>query len=197
VDQSDRPASSLRERKQQRAREAIIEAAYRLFAERGFDRVTVNDIAEHAEVGRATFFRYFGDKQEVVFGDDRQIDIVVAEARQVSVDVPIGDSLPEALNHLRQIVARYVGKLVEQPETYERHERLVAQHPELLARSLTKQRRYVEEMTTLLRDKGANHQTAALAAELAMACFYAGRTASNNDPKRLLQAVDAAFDRLR
>jgi hypothetical protein len=33
----------------------------------GFDKVSVSDIAERAEVGGTTFFRYFGDKQEVVF----------------------------------------------------------------------------------------------------------------------------------
>nr|WP_239001050.1 TetR family transcriptional regulator [Jiangella asiatica] len=64
---------TLRDRKQQRTREAIIDAAHALFAERGFDNVTVTDIAERAEVGRSTFFRYFGDKQEVVFGDDGDV----------------------------------------------------------------------------------------------------------------------------
>ena len=48
----------LRERKQQKAREQIVEAAFALFAERGFTDVTVTDIAERAEVGRTTFFRY-------------------------------------------------------------------------------------------------------------------------------------------
>jgi AcrR family transcriptional regulator len=55
------------ERKQRAARERIVRAATELFAERGYSKVSVSDIAERAEVGRTTFFRHFGDKQEVVF----------------------------------------------------------------------------------------------------------------------------------
>ena len=63
----------LRARKQQRAREQIVDAAYELFAERGFAQVTVTDIAERAGVGRTTFFRYFGDKREVVFAGEQEL----------------------------------------------------------------------------------------------------------------------------
>ncbi|AZM47488.1 TetR family transcriptional regulator [Streptomyces sp. WAC 06738] len=196
MEQQDLPAGSLRARKQRRAREAIIKAAHELFAERGFDHVTVADIARHAEVGRATFFRHFGDKQEVVFGSDEQIDTVIAEAARAPVDAPIGDSLPAALAHVRTIVVAFMERLTEEPEAYTRHEQLVARHAELRARSLTKQRRYVEGLTELLREKGAERETAALAAEIGLACFYAGRTASGNDPARLAAAVDAAFGRL-
>ena len=60
------PELSLRERKQRKTREAILAAAMDLFAERGFDRVTVDEIAARAEVGRTTFFRYLTDKQELL-----------------------------------------------------------------------------------------------------------------------------------
>ncbi|MFF0726187.1 TetR/AcrR family transcriptional regulator [Streptomyces sp. NPDC004134] len=196
MEQQDLPGGSLRARKQQRAREAIIKAAHELFAERGFDHVTVADIARRAEVGRATFFRHFGDKQEVVFGSDQQIDMVIAEVAQAPVDGPIGDSLPAALAYVRTIVVAFMERLTEVPEAYSRHEQLVAKHAELRARSLTKQRRYVEGLTGVLREKGAGPGTAALAAEIGLACFYAGRTASGNDPGRLPGAVDAAFGRL-
>ncbi|MEU6643136.1 TetR family transcriptional regulator [Saccharomonospora sp. NPDC046836] len=194
----DRPAIPLRERKQQRAREAIVQAAHELFAERGFDRVTVADIAARAEVGRATFFRYFGDKQEVVFnGDGQEIATAVAEVAQTSLDTPIGDSLPAALGYVRAFVVTFVSRLVQRPKEYRLHEQLVAEQPELRARSLLKQRGYVDKITELLIEHGADRATAALAAELGMACFSAGRTATDNDPKRLVAAVEAAFDRLR
>jgi len=51
-------------------RERLRDAAMQLFAERGFDATTVPDIVERAGVTRRTFFRHFGDKREVFFGDD-------------------------------------------------------------------------------------------------------------------------------
>jgi TetR/AcrR family transcriptional regulator, regulator of mycofactocin system len=49
-------------------REEIERVAFTLFAERGFDETTVEDIAGAAGIGRRTFFRYFGTKNDVVWG---------------------------------------------------------------------------------------------------------------------------------
>ncbi len=57
----------LRERKKARTRSQIIEAATRLFLEKGFEETTVDEIAEAAEVSRSTFFRYFPAKEMTVF----------------------------------------------------------------------------------------------------------------------------------
>jgi AcrR family transcriptional regulator len=59
----------LRERKKQRTREAIVDAAFELFEERGFDGTTIADIAEQAEIAPRTFFSYFPSKDDVVFHD--------------------------------------------------------------------------------------------------------------------------------
>ncbi|WP_035812961.1 TetR/AcrR family transcriptional regulator [Jiangella gansuensis] len=185
---------TLRERKQQRTRESIIDAAHALFAERGFDHVTVTDIAERAEVGRSTFFRYFGDKQEVVFGDDGDVDALVAAAAAAPADPP--GTLAEALVQVRALVVPFVESVTAHPERYTAHERLVEQHPELRARSLTKQRRYADAITQILTRRGADRATATLAAELGMACYFAARTVVDDDPRRLPGAVAVAFDRL-
>ncbi|TQM33475.1 TetR family transcriptional regulator [Nocardia bhagyanarayanae] len=188
---------SLRERKQQRAREAIVEAAHDLFAERGFDLVTVTDIAARAEVGRATFFRYFGDKQEVVFADSgRDLEAALAEVEHTWNDRPIGDSLPAALAYVRALLLAFVTQLVQRPSEYRAYERLIAEQPELRARSLVKQRGYVDRITAELTERGVGLEVAALAAELGMACYFAGRVVADNDPSRLLTAIEAAFDRL-
>jgi AcrR family transcriptional regulator len=65
----------LRERKKQRTREQIIEAAMGLFAERGYHATTIADIATAAEVAPRTFFSYFPSKEAVVFYNvDRDLD---------------------------------------------------------------------------------------------------------------------------
>ncbi len=59
----------LRSRKKQKTRREIENAALELFADQGYEATTVDQIAERAEVSKATFFRYFGTKGEVILGD--------------------------------------------------------------------------------------------------------------------------------
>jgi AcrR family transcriptional regulator len=58
--------SSLQNRKQQVVRDAIFDAAIETFATQGFDDTTVEDVARAAGVSRATFFRYFSSKDDLL-----------------------------------------------------------------------------------------------------------------------------------
>jgi AcrR family transcriptional regulator len=64
-------APGLRERKKQRAREAISKAAITLFLREGYDEVSVAQVAEAAEVSKATVFNYFPTKEDLVLYQSR------------------------------------------------------------------------------------------------------------------------------
>ena len=84
----------LRERKKEQTRRAIEDAAFRLFAERGFQATTVADIADAADVAPRTFFAYFPSKEDVLFADfDETFEALAARLR----GRPPGESTFDAL----------------------------------------------------------------------------------------------------
>jgi AcrR family transcriptional regulator len=72
--------SGLRERKKRQTREAIAQAAADLFARKGFAAVTVDDVAQAADVSRQTVFNYFPSKEQMLFDRDADVEAVLVEA---------------------------------------------------------------------------------------------------------------------
>jgi AcrR family transcriptional regulator len=83
----------LRERKKQRMRESIREAALRLFMERGFDHVTVAEVAREADVSEATVFNYFPTKEDLVYARMEAFEEELLDAVRRR---PVGQSALEA-----------------------------------------------------------------------------------------------------
>lgn len=83
-----------RERKKLETRAALERAALRLFAEQGYERTTVEEIADAADVAVRTFFRYFQSKQHVLFGDAAHD---IANRLRVALERESGRSLIEAV----------------------------------------------------------------------------------------------------
>ena len=71
--------TGLRERKKQRTREAIVDAALELFAERGYEQTTIADIADAADVSARTVFSYFPSKEDILFSDLGQLQAQLAQ----------------------------------------------------------------------------------------------------------------------
>lgn len=85
------------------ARERLVDAAFALFGERGFERTTVDDIAERAGVGRTTFFRYFGSKEQVIFPDhDGLLDAIrsrLTTSRPATATLAVTEAARGVLKH--------------------------------------------------------------------------------------------------
>ncbi len=189
------PRAPLQERKRQRAREQIVTAAHELFAHRGYAEVTVSDIVDRAEVGRSTFFRYFGDKQEVVFHRQQSVrDLVVEREFQRSCRTP--ETVAMALSQLRTVVVETYEEIATDATLHRLHEKLIDENPELYDRHVRKLLGFADDMAALIESRGAKHETAVLAAQVAIACCLAARqspTASSDMPA----AVGECFDRLQ
>src|SRR5690242_8596097 len=70
----------LRELKKEQTRQLIADTAWRLFADRGFDRVTVAEIAREARVAEATVFNYFASKEDLFYGRFEALGTRLADA---------------------------------------------------------------------------------------------------------------------
>lgn len=86
-------------------RERLIDAAFQLFGERGYEPTTVEDIAERAGVGRTTFFRTFRSKDDVIFPDHEQLMEQIKARLATSTDSTALVAVAEAV---RLVLLRYI-----------------------------------------------------------------------------------------
>jgi len=134
----------LRERKKQQTRQAIFEAARKLFAQRGFDHVSVAEVARAAEVSEVTVFNYYPTKEDLFYGGMQFFEEQLLEAVRTRSR---GESAVKALRRrLLESVDGLASK--ERIEAILRANAIVSASPSLIAR----ERAFVEEYTRGLAD---------------------------------------------
>ncbi|MCO8271318.1 TetR family transcriptional regulator [Actinoplanes sp. TRM 88003] len=179
---------TLRERKQQQAREQIVEAAFALFAERGFAQVSVTDIAGRAQVGRTTFFRYFGDKQEVLFADEQRL---IDEFSSASAsDAPAPRDLAGALLQLWGLAYEKREVVIGDRASFSVRQQLISSVPELQDRAARKMQRIAEALERVLLARGADPDTALLASQVGIACFRVALQTAGQDPEKVMPVME-------
>jgi AcrR family transcriptional regulator len=93
----------LRERKKERTRQALIDAAFELFQRNGFDATTVEEIAAAVEVSPRTFFRYFASKEDVALTQqDDWKTAIIAELAVRPADEPVMTAIRHAVSAAMQ-----------------------------------------------------------------------------------------------
>jgi AcrR family transcriptional regulator len=148
------------------ARERLESAALELFVENGYEETTVAQIAERAGMNRATFFRHFADKREVLFGGEDVLAGLFADAVRA---VPPGATLTECLRAALAAVA--VVMTPQRRAAAARRRLVVTGNIELQERGLLKHARITTSVAAALRERGTDELTARLGAETVMLAF--------------------------
>ncbi len=136
-----------------------------LYAEQGYERTTVAEIADRAGVTARTFFRHYADKREVLF--DGSPELVRRMAEALAAAPP--DATPMAAVTAGVLAAADV--FADRREQSRRRLEIIAGAPELRERELIKMASLAAAFTEALRARGVAPAVASLAAEAGVAVF--------------------------
>jgi AcrR family transcriptional regulator len=174
------------------ARERLETAALDLFVDNGYEETTVSQIADRAGLNRATFFRHFADKREVLFGGEDVLAGLFADGiHAASPDATLSGCLEAA------IAAAGVAMTPQQRVKAAQRVLVVAANTEVQERGLLKHARIARSITAALRERGADELTARLGAEVGMLAFQIALErwmATDNDEPFPLHAIAALKD---
>ncbi|MFD9698394.1 TetR/AcrR family transcriptional regulator [Lentzea sp. NPDC059081] len=188
-------AERLWDRTRRRVQEEVVDAALALFLEQGYEETTVDQVVAAAGISRRSFFRYFGTKEDIVFGDLAEQGPVILEALKARPDdEPVWDALGHAFSALSTLV---------DPERGVTITKLCMTNPSLRAGHLEKHLRWQQVLAPEVeRRLGASDAPVGLRGEAivatALACLDAATTAwlaqdgSNLDELRRLYEIALA-----
>jgi len=184
----------LREIKKRRTRQALIDSAMRLYREKGFDRVTVADIAHQAEVAPRTFFGYFETKEDVFLGlgDDRLQSLVQA-IRHRDRRAPILSAVRPVLLQDREPPEAQQGRRTR-PELSE-----LLRHPAIASRLRERWNKWEDLLAEAIADDVGAHRgdpEARVVAAAITAAIRIAAAAAIVEPKRRRQIAERVFELL-
>jgi AcrR family transcriptional regulator len=157
--------TTLRERKKAATRQALHEAVLELAVARGFDAVTVDAIADHANVSRRTFSNYFANKEEaLLYGERRRVERLLRDVRER----PVAETPWQALTRAG---AGLFAELDDLDPHWLTQLRLVRQHPSVLARQVAAQAALERELAAEIAGRFQPGPDVALRARLMAAVF--------------------------
>jgi AcrR family transcriptional regulator len=135
-------------------------AAFELFAERGYERTTIAEIAARAGLTKRSFFNHFADKREVLFGpiSELQREVVAREIAACPAEVPPLEAVVQGL----QVAADTVFEGLR--EAADRRRRIIEANPELHERELSKRAALTDVVADALCTRGIDRETAQLTA---------------------------------
>lgn len=168
-----------------RVRSALALAALDLFAAHGFEATTVDQIADAAGVGRRTFFRYFGSKEDVVFPDhdERLTEVVALLEAADAAETPL------------LVVSRSAEVVLEmylaEPEVSLKRFELTREVPPLRDKEITSIDRYQRVFAKYLRNQYAGRADGDLRASVAAAAIVAAHNHVLREWLKSGGAVDA------
>jgi AcrR family transcriptional regulator len=133
--------ASLREQKKQQTRQLIADTAAQLFAERGFDGVSVAEIARTAQLSEVTVFNYFPTKGDLVFGrmefiEERLVAAIEQRASQEPITAAFGRVLLADVDQLdarAEVIARAAAVIRASPTLQAREREITEQYTARLA----------------------------------------------------------------
>ncbi|MCW2650217.1 MAG: TetR family transcriptional regulator [Mycobacterium sp.] len=142
-----RPALGRRDRKRLETRSGLAAVALELFAERGFDAVTVNDIADRADVDPSTFYRHFGSKEAVIFSDLGDWTGRLGDAvRAQPAELPL-------LEAMRMGIKDLAAMLMVDIENERHRAELVESSPSVRAQGLAVREALIDEVALAIADR--------------------------------------------
>ncbi|GAA4203296.1 TetR/AcrR family transcriptional regulator [Streptosporangium oxazolinicum] len=189
--------AGLRERKKAETRQAVHEAALRLTAEHGLEHVTVEAIADAANISRRTFSNYFASKEDaLLYGDEQRIRLLVERIRTRPAE-------ESAWRALHGAVRDSYGELGGPEREWAIRARLAKRHPSLLARQLASHANLERELAQVIAERGdhGDHGTATRPRVMAAAFLVAMRIATHmwtdeQESRPLVEIMDDVLDEM-